>query len=214
MSLSLFTGFLIGLALVFSIVVFSWRLRIYNQLTRPVDRAKPKGDVRSGVLYAYTTGMAPWAKESTRLHMLAYLRGVAFHLGIFLGLALVFASPWIHLLPPVLRGLLAMGAGAGAVFGLIGFVMRLTEHNLKAVSTYDDLFAVLLVSLFLAMTALWLMIPEALPAFYLVSAVMLVYAPFSKIRHCIFFAYSRLFYGKFIGSRAVLPHSQQVVRNP
>jgi hypothetical protein len=212
MSLSLFTSFLAGLALVFSLAIFIWRLRIYNQLARPVDRAKPKGNIKSGVLYAYTTGMAPWAKESTRLHMFAYLRGVAFHLGIFLGLGLLLASPWIHMLPWVLRSLLAVGSGFGAVFGLIGFTMRLIESNLKAVSTKDDLFAVLLVSLFLSVATLWLLIPDALPAFYLVSAVMLVYAPFSKIRHCIFFAYSRLFYGKFIGSRAVLPHSQQVVR--
>ena len=105
-----------------------------------------------------------------------------------------------------------MGAGAGAVLGLIGFAMRLIEHNLKAVSTKDDLMAVLLVSLFLAVASLWLLVPGVLPAFYLVSAAMLVYAPFSKIRHCIYFAYSRLFYGKFIGTRAVLPHSQQVVR--
>ena len=117
MSLSLFTGIFAGLALIFSVAIFIWRLRIFNQLTRPVDRAKPKGDVKSGVLYAYTTGMAPWAKESTRLHMLSYLRGVAFHLGIFLGLGLLLASPWIHLLPSVLRGLLALGAGAGAVLG-------------------------------------------------------------------------------------------------
>ena len=58
--------------------------------------------------------------------------------------------------------------------------MRLIEHNLKAVSTKDDLFAVLLVSLFLAVAALWLLVPGAMPAFYLVSAVMLIYAPFSK----------------------------------
>jgi hypothetical protein len=177
-----------------------------------MDRSTPKGNLKAGVLYAYTLGMAPWAKESTRLHMIAYLRGVAFHLGVFLGLGLLFASPWIHLLPLVMRGFLAVCAGAGAVFGFIGFAMRLIEHNLKAVSTKDDLFAVLLVSLFLAAAALWLLIPGAMPAFYLISAGMLIYAPFSKIRHCIYFAYSRLFYGKFIGSRAVLPHSQQVVR--
>jgi len=212
MNINLFTGMLAGFALFFTVAAFSWRLRIYNRLTRPVDRAKPRGSVKAGMLYAYTTGMAPWAKESTRLHMLAYLRGVAFHLGIFLGLGLLLISPWVHLFPAVLRILIAAGAAAGTVFGLIGFAMRLIEHNLKAVSTKDDLFSVLLVSLFLAAATLWLLVPVTLPLFYMISVVMLVYAPFSKIRHCIYFAYSRLFYGKFIGSRAVLPHSQQVVR--
>ena len=212
MNAILFTGIIAGLALVFSLAAFIWRLRIFNQLTRPVDRAKPKGDINTGVLYAYTTGMAPWSKESTRRHMVAYLRGVAFHLGIFLCLALFVVSPWMHFFPGVLRVLLAMGAGTGAVFGFMGLAMRLVEHNLKAVSTKDDLFSVFLVSLFQAIAALWLLVPGTLPVFYLVSVVMLVYAPFSKIRHCIYFAYSRLFFGKFIGSRAVLPHSQQIVR--
>ena len=212
MTLRLISGIVAGLALTFSLAVFGWRLRIFNQPTRPADRATPKGNRNAGVLYAYTLGMAPWAKESTRRHMLAYLRGVAFHLGIFLGLGLLLASPWIHLLPVVMRSMLALSAGMGAVFGLIGLAMRFMEHNLKAVSTKDDLFAVFLVSLFLAMAALWLIVPRAMPVFYFVSAGMLIYAPFSKIRHCIYFAYSRLFYGKFIGSRAVLPHSQQVIR--
>lgn len=206
------TGILAGFALVFSLAVFGWRLRIYTTLIRPIDRASQKGDLKAGVLYAYTLGMAPWAKESTRLHMMAYLRGVAFHLGIFLGLGLLIASPWVYLLPALLRGLLAVGAALGAVFGLIGFAMRWVEPTLKAISTRDDLFTVFLVSLFLAAASLWLIVPGAMPLFYLVSAAMLIYAPFSKIRHCIYFAFSRLFYGKFIGSRAVLPHSQQVVR--
>ena len=209
---ALLTGIIAGLALAFSLAAFGWRLRIFNHLARPADRASQKGNLKAGVLYAYTLGMAPWSKESTRLHMLAYLRGVAFHLGIFLGLGLLVASPWVHLLPAWLRLLLAAGAGLGAVFGLIGFAMRLVEHTLKAISNRDDLFTVFLVSLFLAAAALWLLAPAAAPVFYLLSALMLIYAPFSKIRHCIYFAYSRLFYGKFIGSRAVLPHSQQVVR--
>jgi hypothetical protein len=38
---------------------------------------------------------------------------------------------------------------------------------------------------------------------------MLVYAPFSKIRHCAYYAYSRLFFGRAMGRRGVLPHRQQ-----
>lgn len=66
-----------------------------------------------------------------------------------------------------------------------------------------------MVTLFLASAALWLAEPAMLPLFYFTSAAMLVYAPFGKIRHCIYFAYSRLFFGRFTGRRAVLPHSQQ-----
>lgn len=204
--------FLVAAALVFTLVAFGWRLRIFARLSRPADRSLPRGSRSRGVLYAYTLGMAPWAKESTRIHMLAYLRGVAFHLGIFLGLGLLVASPWVHLLPGIGRYLLAAGAGLGTIFGLAGFVMRFVEHNLKSLSTPDDYFTVLVVSLFQAAATLWLLVPSTIPVFYGVSAILLVYAPFSKIRHCIYFVYSRLFFGKFFGGRAILPHDQQMAR--
>jgi hypothetical protein len=71
---------------------------------------------------------------------------------------------------------------------------------------------VLLVSLFLATATSALLAPALRPVFYLVSALMLVYAPLGKIRHCLYYAYSRLFFGKFFGRRAVLPatHSRIV----
>jgi nitrate reductase gamma subunit len=199
---------LAGLALLFAILAFGLRLRWYNALPRPTDRAAPKGSVKAGLVYAYTLGMAPWSKESTRLHRAAYLRGVIFHLGIFLCLGLLLISPWFSVLPSTIRLLLALGAASGAVCGLTGFFARFVEQDLKALSLPDDYFAVLLVSLFLAASSLALVTPSALPVLYLVSAAMLIYAPFGKIRHCIYFAYSRLFYGRFIGSRGILPHGQ------
>jgi hypothetical protein len=200
---------LTGLALIFSVAAFAGRLRAFNRLARPADRSPAKGSPNRGVAYAFTLGMAPWSKESTRIHFVAYLRGIAFHLGIFLGLGLLIFSPWMALLPSLARNVLAVCAGLGGLFGLIGFLARFVEPNLRALSVPDDYFAVLMVSLFLALTAIWLAVPAFAPAYYLGSALMLVYAPFSKIRHCIYYAYSRLFFGKFFGRRAVLPHQQQ-----
>jgi hypothetical protein len=202
---------LTGMAFVFSLSVFANKLRAFNQLARPVDLAQPKGNVQNGLIYAYTLGMAPWSKESTRRHMLSYLRGVAFHIGIFIGLAALIVSPWMQSLPAVFRMGLAILCFACAVLGLFGFLARFSDRHLKALSTKDDYFAVLLVSLFIGVTGLWIIYPGLTIFYYSISAVMLVYAPFSKIRHCIYFAYSRWFYGKFIGSRAILPHSKQEV---
>jgi hypothetical protein len=201
---------LAGMALLFAILVFGRLLRRFAALPRPADLARPKGSTGLGVLYAFTLGMAPWAKESTRLHWAAYLRGVAFHLGILLGLVILIISPWIPALPPLWHWVLAIGSGLGAVLGLVGFAARFIERNLHALSTRDDYFTVLLVSLFLAATALWLVFQPAFQSvYYLVSAALLVYAPFSKIRHCLYYAYSRLFFGKQMGSHAILPQEQQ-----
>lgn len=209
MDAGLFFPLLSGAALLFATLAFGRLLYRFARLDAPADRSPAKGQVNQGVLYAFTLGMAPWAKESTRLHNLAYLRGVAFHLGIFLGLAILLTAPWSGNLAPGWRFALGAGAGLGALFGWIGFFARLVERNLKALSTPDDYTAVLLVSLFLTTQALWLYGLLASPVFYTVSALMLVYAPFSKIRHCFYFAFSRLFYGRFTGKRAVLPHTQQ-----
>jgi hypothetical protein len=209
MSIVVVSQIIAALALIFAVFAFGRRLQAFSQLARPEDRATPKGSLQSGVLYAYTLGMAPWSKESTRRHVIAYMRGVAFHAGIFLGLFILVASPWFGSVPQTVRIILGICTAAGALFGFAGLVARIVEPNLKALSTGDDYFAVLVVSLFLASEALWLIVPQAQVFFYLVSAAMLVYAPLGKIRHCFYFAFSRLFYGKFIGSRAVLPHSQQ-----
>lgn len=196
-------------ALAFFLLAFAWRMRNFNQLARPTDRSRPKGSPQAGVLYAFTLGMAPWAKESTRRHAIAYLRGVGFHLGIFLCLAILITSPWIARLPQEIQVLLGIAASLGAVLGFAGFAMRFVDHNLKALSTPDDYFAVLMVSLFLTAAGLWLFGVIPVAVFYVISVLMLVYAPFSKIRHCFYFAYSRLFFGKFFGRRAVLPHDHK-----
>ncbi len=197
---------LAAFALVFSLSVFAYRLRRFNALGRPVNRTTPKADPRRGVLYAFTLGMAPWAKESTRRRPVVYLRGIAFHAAIFLGLGLFLLSPWLGAFSLPLRYALAAGAGLGALLGLAGFAARRMEPDLKALSTPDDYFAVLLVSAFLGALAAALIDLARLPLFYAVSALMFVYAPLGKIRHCLYYAYSRLFFGKWVGRRGVLPH--------
>lgn len=44
--------------------------RIRDIMNRPYrrDLSRARGNTRRGVLYAFTLGMAPWEKESTRRH--------------------------------------------------------------------------------------------------------------------------------------------------
>ncbi|MBI4732862.1 MAG: hypothetical protein HY781_12205 [Chloroflexi bacterium] len=209
MNLLLLTQIVSLLALGFCLAAFAIRLRTFLLLAVPKDRSLPKGDPRAGVAYALTLGMMPWAKESTRRHALAYLRGVGFHLAVFLTLGVYLASPWLEQAPGPARAGLAVICGIGSALAFLGFVSRFVEKSLKAISTPDDYFAVLLVSLFLASATAMLANPALLPVFYLTSALVFVYMPLGKIRHCLYFAFSRLFFGRFFGRRAVLPHEQQ-----
>jgi hypothetical protein len=172
----------------------------------PADNSPVKGDVPAGIRYAFTTGMLPWAKESTRIHRLAYLRGIGFHVGIFAAIGTVLMSPWWRFLPPFLSWTLFWVLVSGAVLGAAGGIMRIAERNLRGLSLLDDHFAVWLTTLFIEMTALAVLNEGFMIPMYLISAVTFVYVPFGKIRHCLYFFFSRLFFGKFFGRRAVFPH--------
>jgi len=172
----------------------------------PADRSVLKGNPSHGIMYAFTAGMMPWAKESTRIHMIAYLRGIGFHIGIFAALGALVISPFWGLFPVWMMSLLGFVLVAGALLGAAGGIMRLVEHNLRGLSLPDDHFAVWMVSVFMAAGALAIWNASFLTAFYIISAMTLVYIPFGKIRHCLYFFFSRIFFGKFFGRRAVFPH--------
>jgi hypothetical protein len=172
----------------------------------PADRSPIKGNVSHGIAYAFTTGMLPWAKESTRIHLIAYLRGIGFHIGIFTAIGAVIISPFRGYLPPVLSWTLCGVLTLGAFLGTAGGVMRIAEHNLRGLSLPDDHFAVWLTTLFITVTGLAVANEAFLIPMYIVAAMTFVYVPLGKIRHCLYFFFSRTFFGKFFGRRAVFPH--------
>jgi hypothetical protein len=176
----------------------------------PADHSPIKGSIPRGIRYAFTTGMMPWAKESTRIHMIAYLRGIGFHIGIFTAIGAVLISPFRGYLPSFLAWTLFGILTLGAFLGAAGGIMRIAEHNLRGLSLPDDHFAVWLTTLFMLAVGLALVNDAFLIPMYLISALTFVYVPFGKIRHCLYFFFSRLFLGKFFGRRAVLPHPQAV----
>jgi len=168
------------------------------------EKARPAGSARQGVLYAFTWGMLPWAKESTRHNLLAYLRGVVFHIGIGAAFLALLVGPWRAGFAGPLRWMVVALAAAGGVAGLGGLVARVAEAWLRRLSTPDDFFAVALVSLFNLAAAAAAVAPALVPAFYGLAAATLVYIPFGKIRHCFYFFFARYFFGAGLGRRGVL----------
>ena len=174
----------------------------------PTDKSPIKGNISHGITYAFTTGMMPWAKESTRIHMIAYLRGIGFHIGIFAAIGALILSPFWGILPAFLAGILFWLLMLGAVLGAAGGIMRITEQNLRELSLPDDHFAVWLTTIFISVTALALINRVFLIPMYMVSAITFIYVPMGKIRHCLYFFFSRTFFGRFFGRRAVFPHTE------
>lgn len=168
------------------------------------ELAPTKGSPAKGVIWSFTSGMAPWAKESARIHWIAYVRGVIFHIAIFLAAAYLVTTPWLSQMPETLR--LSMGVlfSAGTIAGLAGFGIRLADPAMRLLSTPDDYFALALTSLFLASAAMSTHLPDYLPVFWIISGLTMAYAPFSKLRHFIYFFYVRIFLGLTFGRRGAL----------
>ena len=171
----------------------------------PTDQSPIKGNISHGITYAFTKGMMPWAKESTRIHMIAYLRGIGFHVGVFAAIGAVIISPFWTYLPPLLLLILSWVLILGAILGAAGGIMRIMEHNLRGLSLPDDHFAVWLTTLFIMVTGLAVINDAFVIPMYIVSAITFIYIPLGKIRHCLYFFFSRIFFGKFFGRRAVFP---------
>ncbi len=176
----------------------------------PTDKSPIKGNISHGITYAFTKGMMPWAKESTRIHMIAYLRGIGFHIGIFAAIGAVIISPFWKYLPPFLSLTLFWVLTISAILGAAGGIMRIAEHNLRGLSLPDDHFAVWLTTLFMTVAALALINNAFVIPMYIISAITFVYVPLGKIRHCLYFFFSRIFFGKFFGRGAVFPHPEAV----
>ena len=173
--------------------------RPYNREIAPVKSSPGKG-----VIWSFTVGMMPWKKESARIHWIAYLRGIILHLGIFIGAVLLIASPWLPAVPGWLLSATGLLLAVAALMGLAGFWVRWHDPVMRSLSTPDDYFALLLVTLFMAAGAAACLSANWLPAFWIISGLTLGYLPFGKLRHSIYFFYSRAFLGLVFGRRGVL----------
>ncbi len=158
-----------------------------------------------GALYAFTLGLAPWAKESVRRNLPSYFSGITFHLGIFASfILLVFFSS--ALVPPsLLVSFLGFIALAGCLAGIGLLLKRLLKNELRSLSVPDDYLANLLSSLFCGLAFLAHSVPALTPAWLISAILLLIYIPLGKTRHCLYFFTSRYHFGSFYGRRGTFP---------
>jgi nitrate reductase gamma subunit len=106
--------------------------------------------------------------------------------------------------PAILRPILISGALAG--FGLLG--RRIVRPSLRGISSADDYISNVLVTMFVVLAAGTTMLDTLIVPFALFSALLMLYLPLSKIRHCFFFFYTRILFGSFYGRRGIVPHRE------
>lgn len=213
-------------ALLVFIAGMSYRLISVLLLGWKKDRVPNKGSKLSGVAMSYAKGLLifpfiPWAKKTFRGNQTTYLAGGMFHLGlfvvIFLGTAhmLVWKSllgfGWPTLALPIVDWL-----SAAAIIAMVAlFVNRLANPVLRLISGPSEWLNLLIV--FLPMVTGYglthhrllgiISLPyENLYLMHMLSInLMLIWIPFSRISHFMFYFFSRTYHGAQAGKRAVMP---------
>ncbi len=156
----------------------------------------------------------PWAMESTRKRPGFYAQFVVFHLGVAAAIAATFIIPYA---PGVVRDQVDRSPLPGDDRG--GLHRRAhparpaaDDPVLRLVSTPDDYFSLILMILFFAAGVL--AVPNRpekgewpLILFFGLTAFFLVYVPFSKICHYLYYPFTRYFLGRSLGHRGAFPPS-------
>jgi hypothetical protein len=172
--------------------------------------AKSQNTPIKGIVYALGRGMMPWEKESAGRHLLTYLGGILYHIGIFAALFYLFVLVISFHLDSISVCILRIIMFAGLFCGWGLFLKRSIKTQLRRISCPDDFASNLIVDVFLVLSLIDTCTIRLRSLLYAVAMVMFLYIPVGKIRHCFFFFYSRILFGLFYGRRGVLPQKKTI----
>ncbi len=206
-------------ALIFMTLVYFARLYWLTRFTAGKERQAPTGTgsvkPRLSILYSWANIALPWGMESTRTKPFLYVQFVIFHLGVVAAIGLSFVIPyWPGLLESSVMVLLLQGMiGAACLVGVMRIIRRIGSKYIRAISTPDDHFAVWLLTVWFAFA--FIAVPNnvsqgesILLTYFIMTAFFLMYVPFSKISHYLYYPFTRYYLGKTLGRRGVFPIKQ------
>ncbi len=204
------------MALGFMAVVYILRIRWILSFKAGRERQAPTGagdtSPKKGILYSWANIASPWAMESTRTNPFFYAQFVLFHLAIAANIAMSFVIPYAPVImrpAPVFRGLQVLFVIAGLI-GCYRFYRRMADPYIRQISTPDDYFSLILLTVWL-FVSVWAAPnrPDQgegmLVAYFIMTAFFLIYVPFSKISHYLYYPFTRYYFGKSMGYRGVYP---------
>lgn len=203
-------------ALVFMGVVYVTRLLWFFRRFKKTSELQPPTGSRNtgralGVVYSLGIIALPWHMESYRKKPWMYAQFAFFHLGVAGCITLSFLIPYAPETltnASVVRLIQALCAIAG-IIGVYRFLRRVIDKTMRAISAPDDYFSVVLLSAWLFLGAIVAPntkdLHDILVAYFIVTAFFLVYVPFSKISHYLYYPIARFYLGRTMGHRGVFP---------
>lgn len=197
-----------------SIMALLYAFKIYQLMKKPgpPEKAELKGDRFLGALHSLANIIRPWGMESYRSNLYFYAEFVVFHIAVALTIGSTFfipLTPW--LMTPLVTKVIMVFMGLAFLIGVRRIIRRLTDPRIRIISSPDDYFAVILMTVFFGVgfLAMWMWLqgkPETgyMWIFFLMTTFFLLYVPFSKISHYVLYPFGRVMFGQIFGGRGVL----------
>jgi hypothetical protein len=203
------------ICLTFMATMYAIKIYLMMKKPGPPEKAELKGDRLAGVLHSLANVLRPWGMESTRKNLYFYAEFVVFHIAVFLTIGSTFFIPLVpELMGPTVSKIIMVFMGLAFLIGLRRIYRRITVPEIRIISSPDDFFAIILMTVFFAVgfAAMWLWIqgsPETgfMWIFFLMTTFFLLYVPFSKISHYVLYPFGRVMFGQIFGGRGVLNRS-------
>jgi nitrate reductase gamma subunit len=206
-------------ALIFMALVYTKRILWLLKFPAGKERQAPTGNSTKwkGIFYSWAIIGMPWVMESSRSNPFLYVQFVIFHIGVTLAIVLSFLIPYA---PGVLEnGTIAFvfqaAIWAACAVGCIRIIRRIASPYMRAISSPDDYFSLILLTVWFAFAGL--SAPNrpaqgegAILAYFFLTAFFLMYVPFSKISHYLYYPFTRFYFGRSMGHRGVFPIPRSV----
>lgn len=192
-------------------MALAYTVKIMQLLKKPAasEGTPAKGDHAEAIRYAYKTLAMPWEIESQKNNMFRYLEFVVFHIAMAVGIGWAFMTPILNtkMAAPAIAYPAMVIFSLGALIGLSRLMRRIFKAEMRILSTPDDYFCLVLLTLWMVSGALAAPLANAtfITAFFGLATFFLVYVPFSKISHYVYYPFIRFYVGKHFGHRGVFP---------
>lgn len=202
-------------------VVYTLRLRWLFSFKAAKDRSAPGNPAQSnaklGARHSLFNVFMPWGMESTRKSFGFYLTFVVFHLGVVAGISLAFVSTVARsfLEIPVVFWIMETLLIGAFLIGIYRIFRRVLRPVMRLISTPDDYFSLFMLTGWFALGAVTEAFIYGVPVFQgemylvvylLVTSFFLLYVPFSKISHYLYYPFTRIWIGRALGHRGSYPY--------
>lgn len=192
-------------------MILAYTYKIYQLFKKPaaVEGTPARGDHKKAIKYAYLTLAMPWEIESQKQNLYRYFEFVVFHLAMAVGIGFAFIVPIIPeaMKNPIIALFSQLFFVLGFLVGISRLLRRIVKPEMRKISTPDDFFCLLLLSLwmFTGIFCAPLKSETWLFWYYCIASFFLFYVPFSKISHYIYWPFIRFYVGKHFGHRGTFP---------